>query len=184
MDEAEAHPAGDERCLPFHDTFEKGEGGITGIDALGIMAAEGVIDEDAQAFEVATGRKIFARADAQMRGRDAGEDAAGLDLLAIDLVAAPHGGEGAGGGDAEGVHRFGDEIFAQDGAESGAAVAAPGKGGGAGPLQLDVAMPPVAMNDFAEKDGPPIAEDGGKPAELMAGVGGGERLGPFRNPVA
>ena len=106
-------------------------------------------------------------ADADMGPRDAGEDAAGNDSIADDGFATGDGGEGAGGGHTEGGHGFGANVFAKDGAEGGATVAAARVGSLAGAFELDVAAESVFVDDLAEKNGSAIAELGIEVAELM-----------------
>src|SRR5258705_230519 len=51
-------------------------------------------------------------------------------------------------------------------------------------LELDVAAHAVLIDDLAEQHRAAIAELRHPVAELMAGIGHGQRLGPVRHPVA
>ena len=89
-------------------------------------------------------------------------------------------------------HRLADDVFAQDRPERGAAVAPARERRGPASLELDVAADAVLVDDFAEQDGPAVAELGHEMAELVAGIGhrdrvgavgealSGEDFGPFR----
>ena len=110
--------------------------------------------------------------------------APGWTVSRTTLLARGDGGEGARGGHAERGHGFADDVLAQDGAEGGAAVAAARERRGAGALELDVVARAVAGDDFAEQVGAAVAELGDEVAELVAGVGLGERLGACGDAVA
>jgi hypothetical protein len=79
--------------------------------------------------------------------------------------------KGAGSGDAEGVHGFSHQIFTEDGADGGFAVATSREGSAAGAFELDVASLAVSVDDFTEQEGAAVAELGDEVAELVAGVG-------------
>ena len=129
--------------------MEESEGWVFGFGGFWVVAVDGVVGEGAEGIFVFTGGKVLKGADANVAGGDSGEDAAhdGA-FLAIDGFAGGYGGEGAGGGNAEGVHRFADDVFAEDGAEGGFSVAATGEVSGAGAFELDVARA-VGSGDFA-----------------------------------
>ena len=76
------------------------------------------------------------------------------------------------------------DVFAEDGANGGFAIAAAGEGGAAGTLQLNVAAAAVDVDDFTEENGAAVAELGNEVAELVAGIGLGENVGAFGGPVA
>ena len=82
------------------------------------------------------------------------------------------------------MHGFGDEVFAEDGAEGGASVAAVGVGGGASAFELDVVVGAVEGGDFAKEDRSSVAEVGIEGGELVAGVGHGEGGGAGGEMVA
>lgn len=149
VDEAETHPMRDELGLGGDDAFEEGEGGVGCVGCFGVVAVDGVVREGAEGIVVFAGSEVLEGSDAEVAGGDAGEDAAhDVAFLAIDCFTRGNGGKGAGGGDSEGVHRFADEVFAQDRAEGGFAVALTGEGSAAGAFQLNVAWT-VGGGDFA-----------------------------------
>ena len=113
------------------------------------MAIDDIVGELAQRGFIATGGEILERADADVAGGDAGEDRARHEAFAHDLLASCHRRQSASGGDAEGVHRLANEVFPQDRAEGGAAIATAGKWCGTGAFELDVAADAVCVNDFA-----------------------------------
>ena len=184
MDEAEREPLRDEASLSPDYAFEQPTVGMRRLRGFGVMAGEGVVGEDTYAFGVAAGGEVLEGADAGVAGGDAGEDCAGLDGLAHDALAGGDGGERAGGGHAERGHGFADEVLAQDGAEGGTAVAAAGERRGAGAFELNIVARAVAGEDFAEQVGAAVAKLRDEVAELMTGIGFGQRLGPFGNAVA
>ena len=79
------------------------------------------------------------------------------------------------------MHRFADEIFAQDRPERGATIAAARERRSSGAFQLDVASPAVAVQRLAQQDGAAVAEPGNEVAELMSGIGHRDRLGARRH---
>jgi hypothetical protein len=82
------------------------------------------------------------------------------------------------------VHGFAEDVFAEDGAEGGFAVAAAGEGSAAGAFELDITALAVKIDDFAEEEGAAVTELGHEVAELVAGVGLGEGLGAVGKGVA
>ena len=67
------------------------------------------------------------------------------------------------------MHRLGDEVLAEHGAERAAAVATAGKDGGSGAFGVE-----IAAVDLTEQQGAPVAELRGELAELVAGVAHGD----------
>ena len=183
VDEAEEHPVGDEVCLAADDGGEEGLGVAGGIE-LGVVAGDGVGGEAAEGVEIATRGEVLEGADAEVSGGDAGEDGAGLRGLTLDVLAGGDGGEGAGGGDAEGSHGLAEEVLAEDGAEGGTAVATAGEGGGAGALELEVVAEAIVGDDLTEEVGAAVTELGDEVAELVAGVGEGDGFGAGGDVVA
>ena len=128
VDEAEGHPLRDEICLGHADGAEQ----VHRASRIRVVAVDRVVGESAQVVDLATMGKDLERAHAQVAGGCAGEDCTGQHpLFAQDVFACGHSSEGAGGGDAEGVHRLGDHIFAQNWAKPCAAIAATRIGGAA-----------------------------------------------------
>ena len=95
-----------------------------------------------------------------------------------------HDGEGPRGGDAHGVHRFAHDVLPQHRADGGEAVAAAGERRAPGAFEVDIAKTAFRVGDLTEQQRPPVAEPGGQPAELVAGVGLGHRSGAAGHQVA
>ena len=129
------------------------------------------------AIIVLTRGKILERADADVARRNAGEHRARQHGLAHHILARDHGGQRARGRYAQREHRLADDVFAQHGAERGAAVAAAGERGGARALELDIPADAVLVDDLAEQDGAAVAELGNEVPELVAGIGHRDRIG-------
>jgi hypothetical protein len=123
-------------------------------------------------------REILEGADADMGGRDAGEDGAGHPPLAQDDLTGGDGGQRAGGGDAKGRHRLRHDVFAQDGAEPRAPVAHAGIGRAPRALQLDVEARAIGGHDLAQQDRAPVAQLRHPAAELVPGIDLRQRLRP------
>ena len=118
-----------------------------------------------------------------MAGRHAREHGCGFDVLADHRLVAADDGERARGGDAQGVHGLGGEVFADRGAQHGAAVAHARVGRLARALELQV---PAALRagGFAQQDGAAVAQLGHEHAELVARIHGGERIEARQQAVA
>src|SRR5271155_5833391 len=82
------------------------------------------------------------------------------------------------------MHRFADEIFAQDRPQRGAAVYAPRERRPARALRLDVAPVTATVQDLAEEDRAAVAKLRDEIAELMPGVGHRDRLRARQRDVA
>ncbi|MDT4854133.1 hypothetical protein FQZ97_884220 [compost metagenome] len=112
-------------------------------------------------------------AEADEAGRHARDDGRGFDLFAAHrLVGAGHT-ERPAGGDAQAVHRFAAEELADGAAQHGAAVAHARIRREAGALELDL-LRPLLAGQFAEQDGPPVAQLPGPLAKLVAAVHTGQ----------
>jgi len=164
---------GDEGGLEFEGFFEEGEGMIGGGGAVWEVSVEGMGGEELEGGEIVEGGEVDESADADVAGGDTGEDGAGEGEVAVDDLAGGGDGEASGGGDAEGVEGFAEEIFAEHGAEGGAAVAVAGVGGGAWAFELEIEAGAGGGEEFAEEDGASVAESG-EVAELVTGVGLGD----------
>ena len=97
--------------------------GVRRAGGLGVVARDDVIGERATAINISARGEELEGADADVARGDAGEHGTRQRRLAPDRLAGRHGGERSGGRDAERRHRLADDVFAQDRAESGAAVA-------------------------------------------------------------
>src|SRR6202000_2319850 len=143
---------------------------------LRIMSCDGVIGEALDAFGITAGSEILERADANVAGGYTSQHRARQRGFAHDVLAGDGGRERARGRNAERRHRFADDIFAQDGAERRAAVATARERRRAGALELDVAADAVDVDHLTEQDGAAIAELWHEMAELVAGIGHGDRI--------
>ncbi|MHC2692970.1 hypothetical protein ACVME9_005461 [Bradyrhizobium liaoningense] len=143
-----------------------------------------MVGEPAHRLGVAADGEELEGADADMAGGDAGQHRAGQRGLANDVLAGDDGGERARGRDAQRVHRFADDVLAQDRTQRGAAVATAGERGGARALELDVAADAALVDDLAEQDGAAVAELGHEMPELVAGIGHRDGIGSGRNRLA
>ena len=148
---------------------------------IGVVPADYVIRQPPHALCIATRRKILEGSDTNVAGRDAGENSARQRRLPQYALAGHDRGKRARGRNAKPRHRLADNVFAQDRAERGAAVAAAGKRRRAGPLELDVAADAVRVDHLAEQDGAAVAELGNEMAELVPGIGHCNRVRAFGN---
>jgi hypothetical protein len=116
-----------------------------------------------------------------MAGGDPGEHGSRQRGLAAHHAPGRHHGQGTRRGDAEGVHGVADDVLAQHRAHRGPAVPAAGEGRAAGTLEVQVARAAVGAGELAEQQGAPVAEPRAEPAELVPGVGLGDRRGAGRD---
>ena len=73
------------------------------------------------------------------------------------------------------MHRLADHVLAQHRPERRASVAAAGERRAPGPFEVEVEACAVGTDDLAEQQRPPVAEPWRVAAELMTGVGLGDR---------
>jgi hypothetical protein len=85
------------------------------------------------------------------------------------------------GRDAQAVHGLADDILAQHRAYRGLAVGAPGERGTPGPLDVQIAAAPPGIHHLAEQQRAAVPEARRVAAELVAGVGLGDRRNPLRH---
>ena len=124
------------------------------------------------------------RAEAHMRGRQARHHGGGFDALAIHLLVAADDAQRAPGGDAQAVHGFRTQVFADAGAQHGAAVAAARIGRDAGALELHIPELSGAVAYLAQQDRAPVAQLRHEVAELVSGVEHGQRIAARQQAVA
>ena len=79
------------------------------------------------------------------------------------------------------MHRFADEIFAQDRPQCRPAVSAPRERRSARALQLDIAVFAVLVQDLAKEDCVAVAKLRNEIAELMPGIAHAIGLAPAAN---
>src|ERR1700704_6376813 len=108
------------------------------------MPGNDVIRQPPHAVGIAPRGKILERSDANVAGRDAGEDSPRQRHLAQHALAGHDSGERSCGRNAERGHCLADDVFAQHRTERRAAIAAPRKWCWARPLELNVTADPSA----------------------------------------
>jgi hypothetical protein len=79
---------------------------------LRVMLVDDVIGERPDMLVLAAGREQLERAESHMTRRHAREHGCGFDVFADHRLVAADDGERPRGGNAEGVHGFGGEVFA------------------------------------------------------------------------
>ena len=173
--EPDEHPAGDERRLRLDDGLEQRDVRLSRIGGRGVVAGDGVVGELLQQRHVATRGDVLERPDAQMAARHPGQHGARQQHLAGDRLAGRDDGERARRRDPERVHRLADEVLAQHRSERRPAVAAAGERCRSGALQVQVTAPALTVDELAEQQRAAVAEPWRVAAELMPGVGLGER---------
>ena len=128
--------------------------------------------------------EVFEMAETQKARGDAGEDGGGFDGFPINGVVAAAQGEGTGRGDAETVHGFGTEVFADGGAQDGASVGKAGVGRFACAFKLPLLALSRGIDGIANQNGASVAEARSIDAELMAAVNAGNGRGCVLRRVA
>ena len=135
-------------------------------------------------FKVAACREILKGSDADVTRRDAGQHGSRYLPVAINGFTGRDGRQRPCGRNSERMHRFANEIFAQDRPQCGAAVSAPRERRSSRALQLDIAPLAVAVQNLAKEDCAAVAKLRNEIAELMPGVGHRDRLCARRHDVA
>ena len=176
-------PCGHKPRLAAHDLAQQFEKGVFGFGQLRIVAAHGVFGQGAQVVGPTARGEVFEGAHADVAARHAGQDGSGQGCFAEDRFAGGRHGKAARGRDAQAVHGFADDVFAQHGTQGGASVATAGKRGLSGTLELDVEAFAPGRDVLAQENGPSVAEHGEMP-ELVPGIGLGNGIGAGRQTVA
>src|SRR5271166_262945 len=157
MDETNMHPARDQQGLAFQDGLKQRQSGPLGVAGLGEVTINDVVGKTFDGFQVAARGEILEGSDADVAGCDTGQHGSAQLAVAINRFAGRDSRERPSGRNSERMHRFADEIFAQDRPQRGAAVSAPRKRRPARALQLDVAPLAATVQDLAEEDREAIA---------------------------
>ena len=178
------HPARDQQGLAFQDGLKQRQSGPLGVAGLGEVTINDVVGKTFDGFLVAARGEILEGSDPDVAGCDAGQHSSGQLAVAINRFAGRDSRQRPSGRNSERMHRFADEIFAQDRPQRGAAVSAPRKRRPARALQLDVAPLAATVQDLAEEDRAAIAKLRNETPELMPGVGHRDRLCARRRDVA
>jgi hypothetical protein len=124
------------------------------------------------------------RADADMACRHAGEHRSRQGGFAIDRLAGQDRRQRPRGRNAKRVHRFGYDILPQHRPKGRPSVAPAGKRRFSCPFQLDIPAHTLAVDDLAQQDRASVAKLRHEIAELVAGIGHGDRHRAFRQAVA
>ena len=148
------------------------------------MAINDVVRKTLDGFEVAARGEILEGSDPDVTRSDTGQHGARQLAVAINRFAGRDGRQRPRGRNSERMHRFADEIFAQNRPQGGAPVAAPRVRRSARALQLDIAPLAVAIQDLAEEDCTAVAKLRNEMAELMPGIGHRDRLGARGRDIA
>ena len=143
-----------------------------------------MVGEATQEVDVARGPGVLEASYPQMAARDPGEHGSWQRGLATHQAPRRHHGEGAGRGDAQGVHRLADDVLAQHRTDRGQAVTAARERRAPGALQVEVTKVPVGVDDLTEQEGAPVAQTRGEAAELVPGVGLRHRSGTAGDEIA
>ena len=120
MDEPKAHPGRDQFGLRFDDRTQQ----VHWARGVRVMPQGGVFCQLLQAVQFAAMGKDLEGSDAQVRSGDASQNSAGQGaFFAEDIFACCDGGKRACCRHAQSMHRFGDDVFTQDGTKPSASVA-------------------------------------------------------------
>ena len=143
-----------------------------------------MIGEQADRLDILARGEELEGADPDMARGDTRQHRAGEGGVAKDEVAGRYGGKRPRRRDAERLHRFAHDVFAQHRPDRRAAVAVARVGRRPGTLQLDVVTPALRIDRFAQQERAAIAELRREMAELVAGIGLSQRLSAWQNLVA
>ena len=115
MHEARAQPRRDEVGLGVGDGIEQGERtvGLGKVEQVWVVAGGGVVDETLDDVVSAMSSRELEGTDPQMTRRDAHQHRARKNPFPLDAATRGDDRQRPGGGDAQGVHRLGDQVFAQ-----------------------------------------------------------------------
>ncbi|ODS95281.1 MAG: hypothetical protein ABS56_16350 [Lautropia sp. SCN 69-89] len=184
VDEADVHPLRHQRRLPAHHRVQQRQESAGLARERGIVPCDRVVGEPAHVVVLAACREELEGAHADVARGHASEHRTRQHLLAEDLFTGGHDRECPRGGNAQRMHRLADQHLAQHRPDRGLAVSAARKGRAARALEGEVATASVAIDDLAQQQCPAVAELWREAAELVAGVGLRDRLGPFGQHVA
>ena len=178
VNEPDQKPACDQFGLSRDHALEQGVIGALGLRGLRVVSCNGVVGEALDTGGIAAGRKILERADANVAGGHARQYRAGQQgisrmTLSPVMVAASDRVVGIPSAAIASLTMYSRKHRTQ----RCASIAAAGKRRRSRALELDVAADAVDIDDFAEQDGAAVAELRHEIAELVAGIGHGDRFG-------
>ncbi len=172
VDESDEHPLRHQRCLGGDDRLEQREVGMFGLRGAGVVPGDRVVGETSQ--QVRGRRRIAAYWKLPTRRwllATRASTAPGSGGLPLHLTAGRHHRQRAGGGDAQRVHRFADDVLAQHRTDRGEAVAAARERCAPRALQVQVAEASFGVDELTDQQRAAVAQARNEAAELMAGVG-------------
>jgi hypothetical protein len=149
-----------------------------------MVTGDGMVGQPAKQLQVAGGPGVLEAADPQVAARHAGEHGPGQERLAGHGATGRDHGEGAGRGDAEGVHRLAHDVLAQHRADHRQPVASAGERRPAGTLEVQVPHPALAVDELAQQERASVTQPRDEPAELVPGVCLCHRRGALGDEVA
>ena len=178
------HPVREAHRLPLRHQLGGGERnlaqelgvGIGQRRQLGVVARDDVIGQVFDRLDLVAVVEHLERTEAHEARRQPCDQRGGFLILAVDRAVAADDGEGAGGRNAERMHRFGTQKLADARAQHRAAVAAARVGGAAGALQLHFPAFARGILHFAQQDRTAVTQLRHVLAELVAGVERGDRV--------
>ena len=143
-----------------------------------------MVGQQSHRLRVAPCGEILEGAHPDVARGDPRQDGAGQRCLAQHCLPGRYRGQRPGRRYAQCRHGLAHDVLAQHRAQRGTAVATAGEGRPPGALELDVAPRAVSPHHLAEQDGAPVAELRHELAELMPGIGEGDRLRTFGHAIA
>ena len=147
-----------------------GAGGL-GAAAFGVIAVDDVVGQCAQLLFLVVGRKVLKVAKAHKARGHAGDDGGGFQLLTPHQPRRARDAQSPRCGNAQAVHGLAAQEFADAGAQNSPPIAHAGIGRAASALELDF----VPASQFAQQNGPAVAQLACPHAELVAAVHAGQR---------
>ena len=162
-------------CLRPGHPPQQFEVAVRGACGLRVVAVDGEVRQRAQSVRAAGGGSVLERAHPQVARGDPGEDRTRQRPLAHHPLTGGDDRERPRGGDSQAVHGLTDQVLAQHRAHRGLAVAAARERGAPRPFQVQVTAAAMNVGHLAEQQRPAVPQPGHVDAELVTGVGLGDR---------
>ena len=164
-------PPGNQTRGPQDDfAKEQAEAFVPGLQELRIEAFDDVVGERLELGQLVAMVEELEGAEAHVRRSDSRKHGGRFGPLPVDELVAAGDGERASGRNAERVHRFAAQIFANRRAQHRAPVGEPRVGGHAGAFELPLPALAVRRDDLTQCNCPPIAKLRHVNAELVPSV--------------
>ena len=177
MNEADEHPAGNQAGLPLDHLLKEGQGRLLSLLQVRSMPGDCVVEQGSEQVGSSEGCGILKGANPNVAGGHPGENRTGQRPVAAHAFPGRCYRQTAGGGNAEGMHAFADDVLPQHRAEYGPAIATPGIPGSARAFELNVVPQACWRQLLTQQDRPPVTEVC-EVAKLMARIRLGDRIGP------